>query len=225
MIDIEKSKFYDIKIVVIGNSGTDKTQYVHKWTKKTFNETYKQTIVSEFGFKVFENEGKLYRIQLWDLAGQENNCLVGKIFTKDSHGLVIMSDATNIETREYAIKYKKSIDDTTTFFDGKKLPCILVENKIDLLSEDEIDDPTFEEFWKSNGFTKGFRVSSKTGENIDESMEYLIKNIIKRMEKIKKLMEEENIIPSQKKLISLCPEQQDASNINIKKKKNDRCYN
>ena len=90
----------DLKIIVIGTSGTGKTSFVNKWTKNIFSDTYKATIVSEFGFKIFEHEGKLYRIQLWDLAGQDKNAMVTKIFAKDSHGCVVMSDATNISTRE-----------------------------------------------------------------------------------------------------------------------------
>ena len=88
----------DLKIIVIGSSGTGKTSYVNKWTKNVFLEEYKATIVSEFGFKVFEQEGKLYRIQLWDLAGQDKNATVTNIFANDSHGCVILSDATKENT-------------------------------------------------------------------------------------------------------------------------------
>ena len=87
----------DIKIIIIGNSGAGKTSFVNKWTKNTFEEKYKATIVSEFGFKVFENEGKLYRIQLWDLGGQDKNSTITKIFAKDSHGCVIVADAMRPE--------------------------------------------------------------------------------------------------------------------------------
>ena len=90
----------DLKIIVIGASGTGKTSFVNKWTKNIFNDSYKATIVSEFGFKIFEYDEKLYRIQLWDLAGEDKNYMVTKIFAKDSHGCIIMSDATNYQTRE-----------------------------------------------------------------------------------------------------------------------------
>ena len=89
-----------IKIIVIGNEGTGKAQFINKWTKNIFSETYKPTIVSEYGFKMYEKNGKLYRIQLWDLAGQDKNAMITKIFAKDAHGCIIMSDATNIITRE-----------------------------------------------------------------------------------------------------------------------------
>ena len=90
----------DLKIIVIGNSGTGKTSFVNRWTKNIFSDTYKATIVSEFGFKIFEADGKLYRIQLWDLAGQDKNAMVTKIFAKDSHGCIVMADATNLQSRE-----------------------------------------------------------------------------------------------------------------------------
>ena len=60
----------DLKIIVIGNAGTGKTSFVNKWTKNTFNDAYRATIVSEFGYKIFNYKGKFYRIQLWDLAGK-----------------------------------------------------------------------------------------------------------------------------------------------------------
>ena len=85
----------DLKIIVIGTSGTGKTSFVNKWA-----DTYKATIVSEFGFKIFEQDGKVYHIQLWDLADQDKNEMVTIIFAKDAHGCVVMSDATNNQTRE-----------------------------------------------------------------------------------------------------------------------------
>ena len=90
----------DLKIIVIGKSGTGKTSFVNKWTKNIFAEAYKATIVSEYSHKIVDYEGRFYRIQLWDLAGQDKNAMVTKIFAKDAHGCVVMSDATNIQTRE-----------------------------------------------------------------------------------------------------------------------------
>ena len=172
-----------IKIILIGNSRTNKSEFVNKYSKNIFINTDKASIVGEFGFKIFEFEGNLYRVQLWDLAGSEK-ILITKIYVKDSHGLVVMSSAENIQTRNDSIEWKKKVDEYIIYPDGKELPCILVENNIDLLPNNKRFDPTFEEFWKKNGFTCGFRVSSKTGENVNESMEYFIKEIVKRMKNI-----------------------------------------
>ena len=94
------SQLLDIKIIVIGNSGTGKTKLVNKYTKNFFDDEYKQTIISQFGFKIYEKDEKLYRIQLWDLAGNDKNYMVTKIFAKDAYGCIIISDATDIKTRE-----------------------------------------------------------------------------------------------------------------------------
>ena len=73
---------------------------MNRWTKNSFSDNYKASIVSEYGFKIFEENGKIYRIQLWDLAGQDKNAKLTKTFAKGAHGCVAMSDATNPETRE-----------------------------------------------------------------------------------------------------------------------------
>ena len=62
------------------------------------------------------------------------------------------------------------------------MPCLLVENKADLLENGEEEDPSLQEFAQNNEFCGCFRTSAKTGLNISESMEFLIKAIIKRME-------------------------------------------
>ena len=66
--------------------------------------------------------------------------------------------------------------------DGKDIPCLLVENKSDLLPSDEVDKIIgLKEFSRNNNFLACFRTSAKTGYNIEESMSYLIENIIQRM--------------------------------------------
>ena len=203
----------DLKLITIGNSGSNKTSFVNMWTKNIFTEKYKATIVSEFGFRIFEYDGKFYRIQLWDLAGQDRNHMVTKIFGKDADGVIIMCDATNIQTREETLIWKKRIEEISCFVDGGKLPIILVENKIDLLDDKEENAYSFKQFYEENGFSGGFRVSSKTGENVNESMEYLIINIIKRME-----------IAEKKRLNNLSEEKRTDFKINSKKFENKRCF-
>jgi small GTP-binding protein len=210
----------DLKIIVIGTSGTGKTSFVNKWTKNIFSDTYKATIVSEFGFKIFEQEGKLYRIQLWDLAGQDKNAMVTKIFAKDAHGCVVMSDATNNQTREDTLRWKSSVDEVATFLDGGKLPCLLVENKADLIDDANAENcPELESFGTNNGFCGSFRTSAKTGLNINEAMNYLIKNIIQRMEAMQS--KEGEVFKTERNVVALDPEKH--SEVATKRKQKDGC--
>ena len=59
----------DLKIIIVGNSNSGKTSFVNKWIKNQFVENYKATILSEFNCKIYEKNGKIYRIQIWDIAG------------------------------------------------------------------------------------------------------------------------------------------------------------
>jgi 50S ribosomal subunit-associated GTPase HflX len=60
-----------------------------------------------------------------------------------------------------------------------------VQNKVDLLPEEEQDNmDELNDFSQKNGFTGCFKTSAKTGKNISESMEFLIKDIIKKLEEI-----------------------------------------
>ena len=72
-----------------------------------------------------------------------------------------------------------------TFFEDGHLPAVIVQNKVDLLPEEEQDnDEELKKFGNDNGFNGYFRASAKTGKNIKESMEFLIKQIIKRLEEL-----------------------------------------
>ena len=185
---MNKSTKNELKIIVIGNSGTGKTSFVNKWTKNTFTDFYKATIVSEFSYKIFEYKGKFYRIQLWDLAGQDKNTCITKIFARDAHGCVVLADITNKESIQDSLKWKASVDDTARFMDGGYLPCVLVENKIDLVENKDVvsDETEIKKFANENKFDNHFRTSAKMGIGINECMDYLIKAILERSEKVVK---------------------------------------
>ena len=105
MIDNSNIPTTDLKIIVIGKSGTGKTSFVNKWTNNVFAEDYKATIVSEYSHKIVDYQGKYYRIQLWDLAGQDRSAKITKAFAKGSHGCVILCEAKKLDTREEYLNF------------------------------------------------------------------------------------------------------------------------
>ena len=178
----------DIKIVVIGNSGTGKTSFCKRWINDTFDNTYKATITSDFSYKIHKFEGNYYKIQFWDIAGQDKNIYTSKIFTKDSHGCLIFSDITNEDSLQKTLLWKKSIDENTKFIDGQLLPSVLVLNKSDLANEEQMsNDKEMEEFVKNNKFDGFFRTSCLNGNGIQDVIEFIVKNIVQRLEAYSKL--------------------------------------
>ena len=93
-----------------------------------------------------------------------------KLFSKRVHCFVILCDATD----------PQSMEDTPIckFIDGNKMPCYLVENKIDLLPSEENGDKV-NDFEKMNKFDNVFRVSCKENINVTKEMESIMRDIIK----------------------------------------------
>ena len=188
MDQVGKNTKNELKIIVVGNSGTGKTSFVNKWIKNTFDENYKATIVSEFSYKIIDYKDKSYKIQLWDLAGMDQNICITKIFSKDSHGCIVLSDITDEKTLNECIRWKDTVDETTKFLDGTNIPSILIRNKIDLLENDDNnvndDEEQMKKFCDDHGFLRCFKTSAKTGSNIEEAMNFLVSTIIDKMEKL-----------------------------------------
>ena len=64
----------------------------------------------------------------------------------------------------------------------KKIPCFLIENKIDLVDEDTIKNiGELSEFSQKNNFSGFYRTSAKTGENVDFIMNSIIGYVINKL--------------------------------------------
>ena len=206
--DNTKNVKNEIKIIVIGDSNTGKTSFVNKWTKGIFTDFYKATVVSEFSYKIYQHNEKFYRIQLWDLAGQDQNTCITKIFSKNAQGCLVLCDITNKNSLNDTLKWKKSLDENTRFIDGDFLPSVLVQNKIDLVEEEKIkNNSEIKKFAEDNKFNGFFRTSVKMGIGIDECMEFLITNILDRMKNCSKIRrnsfeEDKNNLILEKKIVN-----------------------
>ena len=176
----------ELKIMIIGSSGVGKTSFVQRWTNGKFSNDYKATIISDFGFKIYEYKNELYRIQLWDIGGQDKSASMAKIFARDSHGCIVVTDLTINETPAQIFKWKEVISDESTLVDDEKIPFVLIGNKVDLIPTEE-EKKSLEEKSKEicdkYGFLNYFLTSAKEGTNVDASMKYLVEYIIDKINK------------------------------------------
>ena len=175
-----KKKNKDLKIIIVGDSGTGKTSFVNKYILNKFDESYQATIATQFNFKIIDIGDIIYRIQFWDLAGQDKSPGTTKLFTKDSNGIVFCCEVNNEESRNNIVKWKESIEQNLNL---ETVQMIIVENKCDLLGEDESDYnkdiDELKNFSEENHINNYFRVSALNGYGINESMNYLVNEIAK----------------------------------------------
>ena len=173
----------DLKIIVLGNSGTGKTTLVKRWMGVE-TDSIKPTIVSEYSTKVFTYNDKIYRIQLWDIGGQDKSIEVAKVFSKDSHGCILVSDVSDNQTLEDSVGWKSTIEDDCKFVDGGKIPFLLLRNKIDKLKTEEEKESLEKEtkiFSQENEFDLYALTSALNDINVKESINSFVEHIIDRL--------------------------------------------
>ena len=65
---------YDMifKIILIGDTSVGKTNILSKYLTDEFDSKSKATVGDEFGVKNFKIENNIVKVQIWDIAGEEN---------------------------------------------------------------------------------------------------------------------------------------------------------
>jgi len=124
----------DLKIILLGNLSTGKTSIINRYIHNSFEVHCRATIAPEFSYKVIKMNGVIFRLQFWDLPGQERNPVVASLFCKDSNGVIFCCEVNNIKSREDILKWEESLNNN---IEVENIPKILIENKCDLLGNEE----------------------------------------------------------------------------------------
>ena len=169
-------KGHDIKIIIIGDSSTGKTSFVNRWISGKFVEINTVTINHNFNYKIIQLNKTIYRVQIWDIGGQDRSRCLAKFFVKGCHAVFIFSDITEKVTLDNSILWKNLLNDLPKEFNYS---VILFQNKIDLVEKNKLNETQFEikKFAEDNNFDSFFRISSKTNEGIDNAMNEIINEI------------------------------------------------
>lgn len=82
------------KIVIIGSTGTGKTNIATRYIRNEFNENQKATVGVEFLSKIVQVRNQNIKVTLWDTAGQERYKSLSKVYYKGASGVLIVYDVT-----------------------------------------------------------------------------------------------------------------------------------
>ena len=154
---------YLFKYIIIGDAAVGKSNLLLRYTHGQFKPEYQLTIGVEFGAKNVQIRNKIYRIQIWDTAGQENFRSITRAYYKNSVCALVV----------YDISSRDSFNNVSTWIDDcknqspKTIFMVLVGNKSDLNDRRQVNTEEGQELAEKYGMLF-FETSAKSGENVEE---------------------------------------------------------
>ena len=171
-----------IKLVIIGDSGVGKSNFLFKFIEGQFSPAHVATIGFDYKSKVITlpKSKKKVKLQIWDTAGQEKYMSVNKNLFQRVQGIVLMYDITKRESFERLNVWLNIIKQRTN-----DIPIILVGNKLDDENNEEcgriVEYSEGEAFAKKNEF-QFLEASGLNGTNVDNIFNSISEEILNHLQ-------------------------------------------
>lgn len=135
---------FAIKIIVVGDSGVGKSNFISRLLGNSFKANSLSTIGVEQYTKCYRvtesNNSKIIKVHLWDTAGQERYKSLTSSYYKGSNGVFILYDPTKEETFINIDEWMKDVVD----YCKSNVSVMLVGTKSDLFNLSVIDSTILE---------------------------------------------------------------------------------
>mmetsp|Transcript_30671 Transcript_30671/g.91930 ORF Transcript_30671/g.91930 Transcript_30671/m.91930 type:complete len:372 (+) Transcript_30671:191-1306(+) len=175
------------KVLVVGNAGVGKTSLIKRYAHDVFSDQYQSTIGVDFALKILKvastkNGGpdEIVRLQLWDIAGQEQFGAMTRVYYKGAVGAFVVFDLTDADDGGESVRgWKHDIDEKVRMPNGEYIPVVLLGNKCDLAERREWPRKEVDSLCEVNGFKHWFEVSAKAKVNVTEAHSFLVTLMLK----------------------------------------------
>ena len=167
---------YLFKYIIIGDPSVGKSNLLMKFAHNKFTDEYQATIGVEFGAKNIGIDQQIYRIQIWDTAGQENFRSITRAYYKNSVCAMVVYDITNRESFEHVQNWIEDVKNQSP----KTVLIILLGNKVDLDDDRKVSYDEGNEFATKNGLLF-METSAKSGVGVEEIFKQSAKEIAQKI--------------------------------------------
>jgi len=168
------------KVLVIGDSNVGKTSIIKRYAHGTFTKQYRATVGVDFALKILNVGEETVRLQLWDIAGQEQFGSMTRVYYKHAVGAFVVVDLTAEQPLLNVAAWKNDLDLKTSHNDGTILPAVLLANKCD--SEKSYNNCTARQIAEMSDelrFAGWYEVSAKENVSIQQAAHFLVQNIMR----------------------------------------------
>lgn len=167
---------YLFKYIIIGDPSVGKSNMLMKYCHNKFTEDYQATIGVEFGAKNIEFDDQVFRIQIWDTAGQDNFRSITRAYYNNSVCAIVVYDISNHTSFENVLQWVEDVRNQSP----KTVLVVLVGNKSDLEDERKVTKEEGQNFATEHRLMF-LETSAKNGDNIEELFKISAQEIAKRM--------------------------------------------
>ncbi|KAL4238218.1 hypothetical protein ACF0H5_002930 [Mactra antiquata] len=161
--EFERSADYTLKVLLTGEAGVGKTCILTRYVDAIFSDSYVFTVGVDFKARDLEVDGKIIRLNIWDLSGQERFRAAVNKFHTGTNGILLVFDITDMESFQ---NLQKRISD------GEMRPNsaskILIGNKCDMEYKRQVPYDMAQEYANQLGIPY-LETSAKYGTNVDQA--------------------------------------------------------
>lgn len=159
----------------MGDYAVGKTSLIDRYVNEKFEADYIATMGVNITLKNFKLGDLPVQLMLWDIGGSDKWANLRTMFYRGSSGVILVYDVTRPATFLNITHYLEDMEHTI----NKKLPFILLGNKVDLEHLKKIEPEIAEKLMEESNGVALFETSAKTGENVENAFKLIAQACLK----------------------------------------------
>ena len=169
---------FNFKILLLGDKSVGKQSLTKRYCHNIFNSYERLTIGVDFHVKTINLHGKIIKLQIWDVGGEERFRFLLPTYCLGANAAFLLYDITRPQTLD-------NINDWTSIVrqKGGPIPIMLVGSKIDLAdNQRKVPREYGIQIAEKNNMASFSEISSKTGRNVNQTFEVLTELTLERID-------------------------------------------
>lgn len=122
------------KLLVVGDSGVGKSNFVLRFADDSFTDSFIPTIGVDFKIRSIPVDTKTFKLQIWDTSGQERFQSITNQYFRQGHAVIVMYDVCDRDSFANVDHWLSKVN----MYGDANVRKILVGNKCDLESCREV---------------------------------------------------------------------------------------